>query len=104
MSQSVKINVLGEDWEFVFVDHEPFSIPAKIWWDMKTVTVDNKVLGSLAILNYVLKENVTKLYVVESGHPTTGDTLSLITEFVANYAEDILADVNKIIMEAGQWK
>ena len=104
MSQSVKINVLGEDWEFVFVDHEPFSIPAEIWWDTKTVSVDNKVLGALSILTHVLKENVTKLYVVESECQMTGDTLSAVATFVANYAEDILADVNKIIMEAGQWK
>lgn len=104
MSQGVKINVLGEDWEFVFVDHEPFSIPAEIWWDTKTVTVDNKVLGALSILSSVLKENVAKLYIVESGCQMTGDTLSAVSSFIANYAEDILTDVNKIIMEAGQWK
>lgn len=103
MSQSVKINVLGRDWEFVFVDHEPFSIPAEIWWDTKTVTVDKKVLGSLSMLDFVLKENVTKLYIVGSEYVMLPDSLSNYATFFAHYAEDILSDVNKIIMEVGQY-
>lgn len=103
MSRGVKINVAGNDWEFVFADNKNFSVPAEIWWDTKTVTVNNKVLGALPILSSVLKETVAKLYVVETKFDMTQDSLSNCAIFVAHYAEDILADVNKIIMEAGQW-
>ena len=100
MQSKVEIDVMGAKWEFVFDDLFPYSDVAEIWVDEKTVTVDNKARSSLPMLTFILTDYVAQAYLLEADYTFDGTTRGM-SLFIAHYAEDILTDVNKIIMELG---